>query len=87
MNEVIVIGAGPGSWTSLIMGPVSTTGLVEIIQEKDVYGRSNTCDYALVERDKKIAKVRKQMSLAMMSRNKAEVTRLAKQLTYLGQSW
>ena len=87
MNKVIVIGAGPGNWTKLIMGPVSTTGLVNIIQEKDMYGRTTSFDYGLDERDKKIAKVRKQLSLAMIRRNKAEVTRLSKQLTYLGQSW
>ena len=88
MNDILVIGPGASSGQiTILMGPVSTTGLVELIQEKDMYGRSTMFDYGLAARDKKIADVRRRLSLAHLSRNKGEVTRLTRELTYLGQSW
>lgn len=73
--------------TIIVMGPVSTTGLVDIIKEKDMYGRNTVFDHGLAARDKKIAEVRRRLSLAYVSRNKTEASRLTRELAYLGSSW
>lgn len=77
MNDVIVIGAGP-----------FTGQLVKHFKDgDDMFGRVTVYDRGLAVRDKKITEIRRRLSLAYVSRNKTEVSRLSRELTYLGQSW
>lgn len=86
-NDVLVVTGGYPWITSLIMGPVSTTGLVEIIKDKDMNGSYGHYDHHLVERDEKLAKLYSRLSLAERSRNKMEITRLTREIKILGQGW
>lgn len=51
-----------------------------------MFGQTHTYDRSLDARDAKIAKLKSRLSLAYASRNKAEQTRLKRELTVLGYS-
>jgi hypothetical protein len=67
-------------------GPVAQTGIFYITARDYMFGQTNCYDRSLDARDAKIAKLKSRLSLAYASRNKAEQTRLTKQLTRLGHS-
>jgi hypothetical protein len=81
---------GPGEMsgrTICVVGLAMNPGLTDIIKEKDMFGASRSYDPGMAARDKKIAELRRRLSLAYVSRNKTEASRLTRELQYLGSSW
>lgn len=72
----------------VIWGPFSVGGPTEtILRYATMFGQTRCYDRSLDARDAKMAKIKSQLSLAERARNKAEVTRLTRELGRLGGSW